>query len=462
MPPAPCQLRSNSQRGSVLIVALLLAALIAVALGSYLNLGLSSTRLAHRMFLGHASLNLVEAGAEEAVWSFNRTAGDDTSAWTAWSTNGVAAWQKFSNFEFMPNTSGWVKVYVDNYNPPAALNPKVIALASVDSGGGLPVTKMLEITLRRRSLFASGLVAQDTIIFNGKKTSVDSWNSDPDNDPSTAPIPYSISVRQDHGGVASTSVDNEAMLLNSTNVWGYVATGGGQPEVGTGGSIRGTSTPPGVIVDQNRISTDFVANFAPAVAPTDGTSIDTITSTCTLGTAGTATKWRCPGISLSGQQTLTILGNVTLIITASSGADAVDLAGQAAVIIPAGSSLVIYIEGDMAIAGQAGIGNSNPQPISCQIYGTNQNAAGQKLDVAGQGSLCCVIYAPNGDITLAGDGNMMGSVVGRDITLSGNAAFHYDESLANYGTSTPFGIGKWRELTTAADQNKYLSYFAGW
>ena len=59
-----------------MIVALLLAALIAVALGSYLNLSISSAKFAKRTFDGYAALNLAEAGAEEAVWSFNRnTAG---------------------------------------------------------------------------------------------------------------------------------------------------------------------------------------------------------------------------------------------------------------------------------------------------------------------------------------------------------------------------------------------------
>ena len=39
--------------------------------------------------------------------------------------------------------------------------------------------------------------------------------------------------------------------------------------------------------------------------------------------------------------------------------------------------------------------------------------------------------------------------------MTGNAAFHYDESLENFDTGNPYGIVKWRELTTAADRAAY-------
>lgn len=61
-----------------------------------------------------------------------------------------------------------------------------------------------------------------------------------------------------------------------------------------------------------------------------------------------------------------------------------------------------------------------------------------------------------------GNGEVMGSVVANHITLVGNAAFHYDEALSRYGNNTPFGIVKWRELTSAASRATYEAAFAGW
>jgi Tfp pilus assembly protein PilX len=108
----------TGSRGSVLIVALMICALIALTLGSYLSLNLNSTRQAKRAFHNSAALNLAEAGAEEAVWSFNRATAGHDNAWTGWSDDGTAAWRKFTGFDFAANTTGSVKVYATTTNPP--------------------------------------------------------------------------------------------------------------------------------------------------------------------------------------------------------------------------------------------------------------------------------------------------------------------------------------------------------
>ena len=446
-------------RGAELIVALLISALIAVALASYLSINLSSTRLAKRSFDGYAALNVAEAGTEEGVWSFNRAAVNDPAAWEGWTGNGSASWKKFEDFTLAANTRGWVKVFVDNPNPPPGTNPKVIAQAPVRAPGSPDVQRMIEVTLRRRSYFANGLVAKDSILFNGTNATVDSWNSDPDHNPATAPVDFSPAVRQDRGSIASVSVLNTAVAVNQANVWGYVATGGTAPEVGSTGTVRGADTAPGVNVDPRRVSTDFSADFPIITAPTDGVTLASLSAT--LGTAGLTTRWRTPGIVLSGNHTLTILGHVILTLTAGSSAQAISVTGNAALLIPAGSTLVVYVEGNVRIAGR-GLGNSNVQPVSCQLWGTNTSPAGQDIQIAGNGALRTVLYAPFGDVKINGRGDVMGSIVARTITLLGNAEFHYDESLADFGTTTPFGIAKWRELTDSADRARYLNRFEGW
>ncbi len=453
----------QSRRGAVLIVAMLISAVIALMLGSYLSLNLTSTRLAFRSFQNHAAVNLVEAGAEEALWSFNRDNQGQADAWTGWSTSGSEAWKKFSGFDFTQNTTGWVKVYVSNTQPSSNDSPKIVALSSVNPPNSAPATRMMEITLRRRSYFANGLIAKDTITFNGNNATVDSWNSDPDNDPNTAPIDYdpdpSHGIRKDGGTVASLSVQNTAVLLNQADIWGYVYTGGAQPQVGNQGSIRGASTPAGVKIDPDRVATDFNAEFIPITSPLGGTTIPFIGSV--LGVAGTTTSWRCSSLSLSGNSTLTILGDVTLVLTAPSGSSALSMAGNAQIIIPSGSSLTIYTEGDVNIAGK-GLTNNNTQSVSFQLWGTNQSVAGQSIQVAGNGALRGIVYAPNSNVKINGNGDVMGSVVANTITLVGNAAFHYDEALANFGGNASFGVDKWRELTTPAQKATYDNKFSGW
>lgn len=451
--------RCRRERGSVLIVALLVAAIIALGLGSYLNLNLSSTRLSKRTFNGYAALNLAEAGTEEGVWSFNRVTQNDPGAWTGWTNNGVSAWQKFSGFDFGANTTGWVKVYVDNFKPGPSARPKIIAQATIGGGTDAAVSKMLEVTLRRRSYFANGVVAKESVVFSGGNASVDAWNSDPDNNPGTAPIPFDPSIRVDRGSVVTTSVVNTAVLVNNANIWGYVATGGGAPQVGTNGTILGADSPTGIAIDPKRVSTDFNADFPLITAPIDGTPLLTLGPT--LGTPGEATKWRVLGIVLSGNETLTILGHVTLILTAASGTDAISVTGNASILIPDGSSLTVYTEGNVKIAGR-GVGNDNVQPISFQLWGTNTSNAGHAIDVAGNGALKAVVYAPHADVKVNGNGDVMGSLVARNITFVGNAAFHYDEALGYKESNEPFGIAKWRELSTAAEKAPYQALFENW
>ncbi|MBI2812972.1 MAG: hypothetical protein HYX71_01650 [Opitutae bacterium] len=448
----------RNARGAVLIVALLITALIALALGSYLTLNLSTSRLARQSYQQSASFHLAEAGAEEALWSFNQATGGNPAAWTGWTAQSAAAWRKFAGFDFGGNTAGTVKVYVNNTSPAAADKPTVVAMATVESPGTPPSTKMISVTLSRRSYFANGIVARDTLRFNGLNTTVDSWNSDPDNDPATAAVPYSAAVRSDRGGIATMSVQNSALLVNQASVWGYVATGGAAPEVGVQGSIRGADTPAGVQIDPARVSTDFAADLPPVTAPVDGTIIANVGAT--LGTPGVATKWRCPSITLHANQTLTIQGYVTLVLTASTGT-ALSVTGNASIIVPDGSSLTVYIEADGRIAGN-GLGNGNKRPISCQIWGTSTSAAGQTLQIAGNGALKSVIYAPNAAVTLNGNGDIMGSVVAREVTFTGNASFHYDESLASYGENATYGISRWRELTTAEERARWQGVFSGW
>lgn len=140
---------------------------------------------------------------------------------------------------------------------------------------------------------------------------------------------------------------------------------------------------------------------------------------------------------------------------------ALDVTGNASIIVPDGSSLTVYIEGDCKIAGN-GLGNGNRRPGTCQIWGTSTSAAGQSFQVAGNGALKAVIYAPNADVKLNGNGDIMGAVVARDVIFTGNARFHYDESLANPGDNAPFGITRWRELMTAEKRARWPGVFSDW
>ena len=83
--------RLADQRGAFLIVAMVFAAAIAIVLASYLTLGRTSLKLAHRSFFASDATNLAEAGLEEALYCFNQM-GNGVAPATAWSME--TAWTR--------------------------------------------------------------------------------------------------------------------------------------------------------------------------------------------------------------------------------------------------------------------------------------------------------------------------------------------------------------------------------
>lgn len=447
--PAQHRLR---ERGSVLLVALLLTGVIAISLVSYLNLGRNSLKLANRSFYNSAAMNVAETGIEECLWSFNQATAGNANAWQGWDTSdGVTAKRTFTDFALSGNTSARVKVYVNNYNPPSGIQPGVVVQSTITIPNDTrTLTKTLEVSLRRRSKFATGLVAKNQITFNGNNASVDSWNSDPDNNSATAAIPYSAAVKNDHGSVGSTSVAVGSLAVNNADIWGFASVGSSSASaisVGSNGTIAAFGSATGTI-DTSRIATDFTANFDSVTTPTTGS---TVTVGATLGTAGTTATYRYGGTINSD---LTVYGNVTLILTTAPGTQAINITGGDSLTIAPNSSLIIYTAADVKIAGN-GILNNNASPATFQLWATDTGA--QDIQIAGNGALKAVVYAPNANVKINGNGDVMGSVVANNITVVGNAAFHYDESLANWGGNNPFGIVKWRELVAAADRAVYVT-----
>ncbi|MBW7894170.1 MAG: hypothetical protein H3C27_03580 [Opitutaceae bacterium] len=453
MPRRAVQSPFRHNRGAVLIVALLLAAVIAISLGTYINLSLNSQALAHRTFYSNAAMNLAETGIEEAMWSYNddRVSG---TGWSAWDTSvGTTARRTLSGFTYNGNVTGSVRVLATDRTG-LGVSPQIIARSTVVLPRGEAIEKWIEITLSKRSKFALGLVAKDSITFSGNNASVDSWNSDPNGDGSVI-VPYSSGVANDAGSIGSVDVSS-TISVNNADIWGSAAIGGSNLSaigVGPNGRVGPYGTASGTL-DPNSVSTDFTANLEPVVNPTGGTVITAINNSATVTTG----VWRVPSISLAGLQKLDITGDVTLIITAAAGTPGIAISGNASINVASGASLKIYAESDVSISG-TGLVNPNTQPSSVQIWGTSSGASSinQSIAITGGSLLSAICYAPHADIEIKGSGDVLGSFVGNTISVTGNASFHYDESLANFDTDDPYGITKWRELTTATERSAYLS-----
>lgn len=444
-----------------MIVALILSAVVAISLTSYIRLGVSSQRISNRALYNNAAMNLAENGLEEAMYSINKMVADDSYDWGSWKKDGTAAdsdaWARFpanGNYTFDQNTTGYVRVYVQNYKGVTA--PTIVTRATITMGGAAsaPIEKWIEVKLSKASKFANGLVAKDTILFKGNNATVDSWDSEMAG-PGTF-TPFSDAVKKDNGSVGSVSVSVDSILVQNADVWGYVSTNNSDDptdNVGTNGSILGVgstydpSTWKTKTVDPTRVSTQFSANFDPVTTP--ATTALTTVGVGVHGTFGTATTITCKEISVAGKDNIIeFRGDVTLIITAAEGSQAIQITGNGSGLkVAANSSLKIYTAGNIDLTGQ-GITNVDGAPVDVQIYGTSTSTSSdQDIKIAGGAGFAGVVYAPNGSVSIVGDGSVWGSIVAEDITLTGNAKFHYDESLGRMGDGNPFRVSKWKELT---------------
>jgi hypothetical protein len=464
----------DRKRGSLLIVAMILAAVIGISLASYIQLGRSSLNISNRALYNNAAMNLAENGLEEAMYSINQYVASSTYNWAGWTNSGGAdAWRTLpatGTYTFDQGVTGTVRVYIYGYKGTA---PKVVARATVTLGGGnsAPIEKWVEIQLRKTSKFANGLVAKQQIRFNGNNATVDSWNSDPDKNAATAAVPYSSGVRHDNGSVGSVSVSVDSILVQNADIWGYASTGGALPAVGPNGLVGPFGTASGTM-DMNRVATDFAADFDPVTAPaTAGYALGSVTNTLSLPRSGdtaagdgkfyyTASEISFNNKTLSIQKRAVGDPAPEVVIKLTNTLDSINIGGgSGALNIETGAKLEIYAPGDIRIAGN-GIMNggttaaTSNQPANLQIWGTKTSGV-QSIQIAGNGALSAVVYAPQGSVTINGNGDVMGSVVANDITLVGNAAFHYDESLADFGGNNPFRVSVWRELTTAAQRGSY-------
>ncbi|MFA6287633.1 MAG: hypothetical protein WC661_09645 [Opitutaceae bacterium] len=462
----------HSKRGSVLIVALLFAGLIAISLTSYIKLTIMTARLANRSFYGNAAENLVDTGLEQALWSLNNSTFTGTAGFSLRSGYATQYQGTFPSsttyYSFSQGVKGQVKVWVDN----SATAPHAVAKAIITLGDGTTLIKQAEVYMSKRSYFTNGLVAKNSLTFTGN-VAIDSWSSDPDANAATAAIAYSSSVDKDAGKIASLSVQVSSISVGNADVYGYAAVGGSSADaidVGATGRLGPYGTANGVI-DPTRVTYDFTTNFPDVTAPTTTpTTIAAINSNTTLPRAvdlvsgKTTYYYSVPSISLTGGDKVAVSAgyNVVITVTNTTGTT-VKTTGNAEINIPSTSTLTLYVAGDTAIAGNGVVNGTSSvpnQPIAFQLYGTRSATTAasvgmQDIAIKGNGYLAAVVYAPNANVTVNGNGDTYGAIVCNQANMVGNGNFHYDESLANTLSTSAWQVSKWRELTTSSDRAAY-------
>lgn len=417
-----------------MVIAIIFSAIIAVVVASFAKLAQSESRLANVAFYANNSLNLAEGGVERALYALNF---NEWSGWTV-SEDKTALMAPTKTVSGSGETT-LVQVLVRDYDT----NPLVIVEGMTFLTNRPAVTKQLEVSLKRRSLFANGVTARDGITFKGGQASVDSYRS-------SLGKWHFTNNSFDNGSVSSPSVAVDAVDLSNARIKGRVATGGSEPKVGPNGSIRGDDTPIGVRIDPTRVALDFDSDFATVDPPTFSSSLGTISATTSIGNplATSPTGYLVNGINLANKE-LNIIGPVILYVTGDISVSG----GSGSITVHETGSAIIFVDGDVSVSGNGAV-NSTNTPSNLLIYGTNPIS--QTFDFSGNAELQGAIYAPEAVVNLKGGGTsgvMSGAVVAKMISINGNYDFHYDEDLGDISGPNPtFRMERWRELYLASDR----------
>jgi hypothetical protein len=384
--------------------------------------------------------------------------------------DGVTATRTLAPFALGANIMATVRVHCSDFSPVSgAVKPVILSKATVTFPQGPETSKYVEVTLQRRALWARGMVVRDTIRSSGGNLYVDSWNSDPDNDPSTPAVAYTLpGTAAANGSLATASAANGAIDIAGGSVYGTISMGASaMPDYNKNNGTL-SSTLGGSGFDRDLVVNDFKAVFPVISAPP--VTAHTLTTTINPGNGNTYSLPRAgdtaapdgyiyynfaigANVQFNGG-TLAITDKVVLIFNNHSGVYAMNIGGGGIVSVAPNAQLKIYADGHVSLGG-GGVANNNPQPYTLMVFGTHPTVGTQEITLNGNGLLTASVYAPNANLTVSGgggEGHIFGAMVANRATLVGNTRFHYDEALANIVEGNPYGIAQWRELQFAEER----------
>ncbi len=370
----------RSNRGSVLLVSLLLSAIIAASVVYFLRLATSASQISYRTYYLGVGMNIAETGLEQALWSVNRSASGVAGSWDSWEdvpSGTLARRRTFDLGGIEGGASTQVKVYAQERV--GSTSPFIIARAIVTPNQGTPIEKWIRVTLSRRSLFAVGALGEKGIAASGNNVYFASWNSDPDNDPNTIYLTPTQGGLHAKASLATTDLD-ASIDSGNADVNGTAAVGsddlddikvGAQGYIGPFGTTAGTKDP-------NSVSTDFTADLTVPTAP-DKTyvSLGAITTNFTLPRVGDSPDadgnyyYKASELTLNNE-TLSITQGTNVVLFVDNDMQAIDVGGGSGAIQIGGTittntstgvttyvaaSLKVYTPGDVTVSGQGTVNN---------------------------------------------------------------------------------------------------------
>lgn len=147
-------------------------------------------------------------------------------------------------------------------------------------------------------------------------------------------------------------------------------------------------------------------------------------------------------VRISGSKTITLQAPGDYI------ASKLQISGGAKIVISGTGPVRIFVRGatsSIGISGNGIVNNGRPQDL--QIYYNG----GASTSISGNASFNGILYAPNSQVRIVGNGNIYGSIAAGSINVTGNSQFHYDRALASMNNNIILTLSRmqtvsWEEI----------------
>jgi len=294
----------NRQRGSILMMTLILTGLIGFTLASYLTLVSAQNRSVVRSQTWNSTIPVIEAGIEEALAHLNN------NGLTNLYTQGWRYQYGYATRKRWLGTSRYTVAITPQTRPIIECTGYAVApILFADAGGSLfgqvgtmgyssktYVFRTVRVHTRGGPLFAKGMVSKGSINMNGNNVASDSFDSADPNFSTNGR--YDKNKQNDNGDVATNSGGN-VFDAGNANLMGKVATGpggtisvGSQSTIGTKAWVQAGKQgiePGRSSDDMNMDFPDAKAPFTSGQSPALNRSVTTTNISYGVGTVNTTT-----------------------------------------------------------------------------------------------------------------------------------------------------------------------------
>ena len=262
-------------------------------------------------------------------------------------------------------------------------------------------TRNVNATFRLRGLWDDAILVKETIkLYSG--TLVDGYDS---SDPTVTDVPINV-------GTQSWNPDDISLQPGAT-VDGAILYG---------------------------VNADLPEVTAPALVDT-GTRIRTKGTTSTIGPADSGVYSSISVLMANEPGVLEVDGGeVVLHVTGD-----ITLGQSCEIVIREGSSLAIYLEGDLVSGNSSSITNDSKQAKNFMLYGIGEE---QNIELKSKTGWYGAVYAPEADVTIKAAADVYGSFVCNTFeNMNGNFVYYdaalRDTSIDDVGAS--FVVARWHE-----------------